>query len=104
MTRVAVCAAVLAICKSAGAAELIGGTSDTHEAVVRVLSSAGSCTGTYIADGWVLTAAHCVPSGEVEAGAVLVGFVDQVLASHRVVRDATLDLALVRVDVTRLSP
>lgn len=95
----------------ADASELIGGAPDTHVAVVRISSSAGACTGTYMAPGVVLTAAHCVPPGESSPGAVIVGFVDStqqapdvVLASHDVVRlDAddrgiALDLALVMVN------
>jgi secreted trypsin-like serine protease len=104
---VAVAVALLA-CARANASELVGGAPDPHDAVVWVSSSAGRCTGTYIARGHVLTATHCVPEGESAPGAVLVGFVDAqqvgsptVLANAGVIRfpgDPRLDLAIVEID------
>lgn len=118
--RIVVAAAAAAVGPAAPApyaeaAELVGGAPDPRTAVVQVSSSAGSCTGTYIAAGVVLTAAHCVPAGAAPPGAVLVGFVDTsqapiepVLASRGVVRfapgDPVLDLALVMIDDRRVPP
>jgi hypothetical protein len=97
------------------ASGLVGGTPDPRTAVVRVSSSAGSCTGTYIAPGVVLTAAHCVPEGEVAPGAVLISLVDAsqtpidpVMASRGVERfetgDPVLDLAIVTINDSHVPP
>lgn len=87
------------------AANLVGGAPDPRVAVVQVSSEAGTCTGTYFAPGRVLTAAHCVPSDDEAAGAVLVAFAGVpelergVIASRDVVRFAgDLDLAIVEID------
>lgn len=98
---------VLSVAQPARAEDLIGGSPDSRHAVVRVLSSVGSCTGTYLGSGRIVTAAHCVPGGASSDRDVLIGFVrDQTttLASHRVVRDPILDLAMVEIDEGRLGP
>jgi V8-like Glu-specific endopeptidase len=98
------CALAVAI-----ASTLVGGTPDPRVAVVQVSSEAGTCTGTYIAPGRVLTAAHCVPETNDVPGAVVIAFagVDElergVIASRTVARfDGDLDLAIVTIDVRHI--
>lgn len=69
----------VAACGAAGDPLIVDGEQDNeHVNVVRIGSILGSCSGTLLSSGLILTAAHCLPSASSGTRSVSVAFVDYV--------------------------